>query len=297
MKTEKIEIDGMTCESCEKLVSRAVAKAGGSVKEISASKGNAVIEYTEGEREKMEKAIESAGYSIGGQVSQIPLERQLVTFASDFLAGKPITKPVRDCFTYSIISFIVLLAAIFMLFGSSKYFLYFIYTAISAVAIAGGVALANAYKQHISCMEGMMLGMTIGMSAGFLLGAIAGATNGMFVGSMLGMLVGIALGACTGKSCGIMGAMEGIMAGVMGGTMGAMLTVMMQYDHLAEFLPIFVLANLLTLAGLKYMLYYYPGRRGVAKQVSAATLFSLALLLTALTIAVVLFAPRTGVVI
>jgi len=297
MKTEKIEIDGMTCESCERLITKAVAAAGGKVQQISASKGTAIIEYSEGEREKMDGAIESAGYSISGPVLQVALESQLATFASDFLAGKPVTKPMRDCFTYSVISFIVLLAAVFLLFSSDKYFLYFVYAVISAVAIAGGVALANAYKQHISCMEGMMLGMTIGMSAGFLFGAIIGATNGMFVGSMFGMLIGIVLGVCTGKSCGIMGAMEGLMAGVMGGTMGAMLTVMMQYDHLAEFLPIFVLANLLTLAGLKYMLYYYPGRRGTSKQVSAITLSGLALLLAVLTIAVILYAPRAGVVI
>ena len=297
MKTEKIVIDGMTCESCERLIAKSVAAAGGKVQQISASKGMAVIEYPEGGRETMEKAIEAAGYSIGGSVSQVPLGRQLAAFASDFLAGKPATKPVRDCFAYSVISFIVLSAAVFLLFGTSKYFLYIMYAAISAVAVAGGVALANAYKQHLSCMEGMMLGMTIGMSAGFLFGAVAGATNGMFVGSMAGMLIGIALGAYTGKSCGIMGAMEGIMAGVMGGTMGAMLTVMMQYDHLAEFMPIFVLANLVTLACLKYMLYYYPGRRGTAKQVSAVALFGLALLLTALAISVVLYAPRTGVVI
>jgi len=296
MKTEKIEIDGMTCESCEKLVSHAVAKAGGSVKEISASKGFATIEYPDGEREKMEQAIASAGYSIGGPVLQVPLERQLAAFASDFLAGKPSTKPVRDCFAYSVASFIVLAAAVFLLFSADKYFPYFIYAAISAVAVAGGIALANACKQHLSCMEGMMLGMTIGMSAGFLFGAVVGATNGMFIGSMFGMLIGMALGYYSGKACGIMGAMEGLMAGIMGGTMGAMLTVMMQYDNLALFMPIFVLANLLVLAGLKYMIYYYSCRRGAAKQVSAATLSGLALLLVALTIAVILYAPRSGVV-
>jgi cation transport ATPase len=297
MKTEKIEIDGMTCESCERLITKSVAAAGGKIQKISASEGFAIIECTEGGREKMEKAIEAAGYSIGVSASQVPFERQLSAFITDFLASKPAAKPVRDCFTYSVISFILLAAALFLLFGSSKYFIYFIYAAISAVAIAGGVALASACKRHITCMEGMMLGMTIGMSAGFLFGAIIGASNGMFIGSMFGMLIGMALGAFTGKYCGIMGAMEGLMAGVMGGTMGAMLAVMMQFDNLALFMPIFVLANLLVLAGLKYMLYYYPGRRGTAKQVSAIALFGLALLLTALTVAVALYAPRTGVVI
>jgi len=297
MKTEKIEIDGMTCESCEKLITKSVTAAGGKVQHISASKGFAVIEYSEGEREKMEKAIESAGYSLGGSVVQVPLEHQLSSFMKDFIAGKPATAQVRRCFAASVASFAVLAVTIFLLFLANQYFIYFIYAAISAVAVAGGVALADAYKQHLSCMEGMMVGMTIGMSSGFLFGAIIGATNGMFIGSVFGMAVSIVLGLYSGKACGIMGAMEGIMAGIMGSTMGAMLTVMMQYDHLAEFMPIFVLANLLVLAGFKYMLYYYPGRRGAAKPVSTIGLFGLAFLLTALTIAVAIYAPRFGIAI
>ena len=296
MKTEKIAISGMTCESCEKLITRAVEKAGGAVKEISASKGYAVIDY-EGDKSAIDAAIEKAGYSLDELPPSMPLEQQISTFIGDFIAGKPATKVIRACFTYSVISFIILAAISFAGFASNKYFIYVVYAAISAVAVGGAVALARAYKSHFNCMEGMMVGMTVGMSAGFLFGAIVGATNGMFIGSVFGMLVGMALGYYVGKACGIMGAMEGLMAGVMGGTMGAMITVMMQYDHLAEFLPIFVLANLLVLAGLKYMIYYYPGRRGAGKQVSAAELAGIALALTALTIAVVLYAPRTGVVI
>jgi copper chaperone CopZ len=293
MKTEKIAISGMTCESCEKLITHAVQKAGGSVKEISASKGFAVIDYA-GDKSVIEAAIEKAGYSLDEMPPSTPLEQQLSAFVGDFIAGKPSTKIIRECFTYSMFSFIILAAISFAGFASSKYFLFIICAAISAVAVGGAIALARAYKSHFNCMEGMMVGMTVGMSAGFLFGAIVGATNGMFIGSVFGMLLGMALGYYVGKACGIMGAMEGLMAGVMGGTMGAMLTVMMQFDHLEEFMALFVLSNLLVLAGLKYMIYYYAGKRGEAKFMQFPGFFGLALLLTALTVAVILFAPHSA---
>ena len=63
MKTEKIAISGMTCETCEKLITRAVEKTGASVKEISASKGYAVLDY-DGSRADIEAAIEKAGGTV-----------------------------------------------------------------------------------------------------------------------------------------------------------------------------------------------------------------------------------------
>jgi len=294
MKTEKIAISGMTCESCEKLITHAVEKTGASVKEISASKGFAVIEY-DGDKSAVEAAIEQAGYSLDELPPSTPLEQQLSAFISDFIAGKPATKVIRACFIYSIATFFILCAALYFIFGTpNKYALYMVYSALSAVAVGGAIALARAYKSHFNCMEGMMVGMTVGMSAGFLFGAIVGATNGMFVGSVFGMLLGMALGYYVGKACGIMGAMEGLMAGVMGGTMGAMLTVMMQFDNLDIFMPIFVLSNLLVLAGLKYMIYYYAGKRGEVKFSSPVNFFALALLLAALTVAVILYAPHSA---
>jgi copper chaperone CopZ len=291
-------ISGMTCESCERLIAKAVAEAGGKMKEISASQGFATIEYPEGERGKMEQAIEKAGYSLDELPPSEPIESQLSAFLSDFVSGKPATAVVRQCFAYSVASFLILSAALYFIFGNpNKYALYMIYTALSAVSVTGAFALFRAYGRHFNCMEGMMIGMTIGMAAGFLFGAIVGATNGMFIGSVFGMLMGMALGAFSGKVCGIMGLMEGLMAGVMGGTMGAMLTVMMQFDNLDAFMPIFVLSNLLILAGLKYMIYYYAGRRAAGKLMPAWRFFALAAVLTALTLIVVLYAPRAGVVI
>lgn len=296
MATEKIAISGMTCESCEKLITRAVEKAGAKVKEISASKGYAVIDY-DGSRSAIESAIEKAGYSLDELPPSAPLERQLVSFASDFFAGKPSTRIIRECFTYSVLSFIALAAASAFIGANGKYFLYFIYSAISAVAVGGAIALARAYRSSFNCMEGMMVGMTIGMSAGFLFGAIVGATNGMFIGSVFGMAIGMLLGLYAGKACGIMGAMEGLMAGIMGGTMGAMLSVMMQFDHLDEFMPIFVASNLLVLAGLKYMMHYYAGKRGEVKLMGAPSFFLICALLCAATIAAIICLPKNGVVV
>lgn len=299
MKTEKIEIGGMNCESCERLITKSVTAAGGKVQQISASQGFAVVEYPDGARGGIDAAIESAGYEVGGKSRTLePIEAQLLSFLSDFVSGKPNTALVRTCFAYTVASFFLLSAGLYFVFGSpNKYAAYYLYAALSSVAVGGAFALFRAYKSVFNCMEGMMIGMTIGMSAGFLFGAITGATNGMFVGSVFGMAVGMALGSFAGRCCGIMGVMEGLMAGLMGGTMGAMLTVMMQYDNLALFMPLFVLSCLALLAGLKYMIYYYAGKRIEGKLMPFTSFFALALLLTALTVAVIMYAPHVGIAI
>jgi len=297
MSKLSIKVNGMYCESCEKLLKMEIGDVKG-VSKVEADHARGMVEVEGSASEKsIADAIVKAGYGVGENYAGKSFEQEIGGFVSDFIAGKPSVKSVRTCFAYSIITFIVLAAAAFAGFASSKYFIYMIYAAISAVAVGGAIALFSAYRSRFNCMEGMMIGMTIGMSSGFLFGAIIGATNGMFIGSVFGMLIGMALGAYAGRCCGIMGAMEGLMAGIMGGTMGAMLTVMMQYDHLAEFMPIFVLANLLVLAGLKYMMYHYAARRADGKIMPFASFFALALLLAALTVAVVLFAPKTGVVV
>jgi len=294
MSKLSIKVNGMYCESCEKLLKMEIGDVKG-VSKVEADHARGMVEVEGSASEKsIADAIVKAGYGVGENYAGKSFEQEIGGFVSDFIAGKPSVKSVRTCFAYSIITFIVLAAAAFAGFASSKYFIYMIYAAISAVAVGGAIALFSAYRSRFNCMEGMMVGMTVGMSAGFLFGAIVGATNGMFVGSVFGMLVGMALGYYVGKACGVMGAMEGLMAGVMGGTMGAMLTVMMQFDHLGEFMLLFVLSNLLVLAGLKYMIYYYAGKRGEVKFMPPLNFFALALLLTALTVAVMLFAPHSA---
>jgi len=78
--------------------------------------------------------------------------------------------------------------------------------------------------------------------------------------------------------------------------MGAMLTVMIQYDNLALFMPIFVGSCVLLLAGFTYMIYSSAGKRGEAKLMDFEVFFAIALFLALATTAVVLYAPRSGAV-
>ncbi len=150
----------------------------------------------------------------------------------------------------------------------------------------------NVYGEF-PCMSGMMIGMTIGMVSGFLAGFYVGATNGMFVGGVFGMSVGILLGVWNGKCCGIMGVMEGIMAGFMGGLMGAMTVLMMFNDNLklAGIIVFFILG--IVLFGLNYMVY--KETREVEKKNKQDEFFTIfwSLLLTALTIIIMVFGPRS----
>lgn len=130
-----------------------------------------------------------------------------------------------------------------------------LYLDIAVIALGAALWHFHAYKTEVPCMVGMMIGMTFGMQSGMILGTIIGATNGIFIGSLVGVLVGVLVGAFNGKCCGIMGIMEGMMAGVMGGTMGPMIAVMMQFDRLLYFMPLFMLVNIFILWGLSYMLY------------------------------------------
>jgi copper chaperone CopZ len=303
MKTETISIDGMTCESCERLITKAVEAAGGKVDKISSSEGFAVVEYPEHERKKIINAIEAAGYapdSLPGKGNKESFEAELAHFARNFFSGHHEAAAVRDSAKYSLLTFVILgaislaIASFMQVKPELAVFIY--YAAITAASVSGAVFVYRAYKEY-TCMEGMMIGMTIGMMAGFMLGAIIGATNGMFMGSVFGMVVGMAIGAYCGKCCGIMGLMEGMMAGLMGGTMGAMLSVMMQYDHLQFFMPIFMAACLLILAGLGYMVHKYAGRRQTAAKVEFAPIFLTAALLFGLTIEILLMAPKFGVVV
>jgi len=144
------------------------------------------------------------------------------------------------------------------------------------------------------CMSGMMIGMTIGMIGGFLSGYYVGATNGLFIGTLFGMIVGILLGIWLGSSCGVMGFMEGAMAGFMAGPMGAMTSVMLIYDNVKLMGIIFLFVALVILAALKYMVFLEAkGERQLNE--SLTNILLLSGFLTALTIVVICFGPRSGV--
>jgi hypothetical protein len=163
---------------------------------------------------------------------------------------------------------------------------------LSYAIILPAVQYVQAYRQF-SCTSGMMIGMTIGMVSGFLPGFFIGATNGMFYGSVFGMAIGILLGIWNGKCCGVMGVMEGIMAGFMGGLMGAMSAVMMLNDHLKAAAIIIFIISAVILLGLKYMVYTETRSVKAGNKDSAFFTIFWSVLLTLLTIAMMVFGPRS----
>lgn len=317
-----IYISGMTCGSCERLVTKAIESAGGKVHSISASSGTAVVDYPKVAADNVMEAIAAAGYTLADAPPQKEgacaeecsnedaedpddFAGEMGSFVNRLFSGDGKLANERLLLFYSTASLILMGFVSFFLYlvifknldGFATRMPFAVYTALSSVAITASIAHYQSHRGRFNCMEGMMVGMTIGMMAGFLFGAIIGATNGMFIGSVFGMAVGIIAGAWCGKCCGIMGVMEGIMGGLMAGTMGAMLSVMMLNDNLLLFMPILVGTCLVILAGFTYMLHTTAGRRMERQAMGFAGFFAIALLLCAATIAVMQFAPRSGIVV
>ncbi len=235
-----------------------------------------------------------------------PFEQEAHDFMRHFFGSHPQFSIERELFWQSVFLTVILSGVMLFLdmfwfnssgFPASKmpYLFYMV------IAVVGNIAILwhlRAYPRITSHMDGMMIGMTAGMSTGLMLGAVIGATNGIFIGSLVGLLAGCAVGAYAGKCCGIMGLMEGVMAGIMGGTMGPMISVMMALDHLALFMPLFMLSTVLVLFGLTYMLILSPGR-GPARKPDwdfssfAALCLSAVLLLSAL----IVWGPKGAAVI
>jgi copper chaperone CopZ len=309
--SKTIYIHGMTCASCERLVTKAVESAGGKVHSVDAKEGKATIELAESGAafEKVKDAIVASGYVVAESKNELsqtePFGQQMEVFLKKLLSGEKGLSAERKILKMSLLSFLLIIFAGFFLYlfafrgmpSFSSLFPFLFYTIISAVALTASMAHYRSHKGEFTCMEGMMIGMTIGMMAGFLFGAVIGATNGMFVGSVFGMAIGMLAGAWAGKCCGIMGVMEGMMAGLMGGTMGAMLTVMMLADNLMVFMPIFVASCLAILAGLTYMIYNSAGKRGERELMKFDQFLSLCLLFTLATAIIMLFGPRGPVTI
>jgi hypothetical protein len=174
-----------------------------------------------------------------------------------------------------------------------KYGIYLFLAILSYSLILLSARHVRIYKEF-ACMSGMMIGMTIGMIAGFLSGFFIGATNGMFWGSVFGMAVGILFGVWNGKCCGIMGTMEGMMAGFMGGLMGAM-TALMTFNDNVIYMGIitFIIAGSILL-GLNYMIY--KETREIKEKNSEDNFFIVfwSLLLTAITVWMMVFGPRSA---
>jgi copper chaperone CopZ len=308
-----LKVEGMHCESCEKIISRTVAKhEGAHVKGFDLQENKVRIFCSDEQLPKIKKELLAKGYQLllPGDEAQQGYEAgslsRVMEFASGLISGKEGFVYEHKLLQYAIISLILIFAAqlaiYFVVFGGEASFLrtygsILSLSALSVVAVIFAFYHARIFRKQTSCMTGMMTGMTVGMMGGFMIGAFIGATNGMFIGSLAGMAFGMFLGFEAGRCCGVMGGMEGLMGGLMAGTMGAMLSVMMVYDNLMPFLYILSGVCLAILGGLAYMIYKeYGSIEQEQFDVSAAKFLFYSLILYLAVAALAIFGPKANVV-
>lgn len=266
-----LSLTGMTCTTCEKVISRVAAQGGACVKEVDSRTGTLTLICDANALEPIKQKLAQKGFKERKEGEPADSGRgdpdRVKDYILSLLAGETHVEVEAKLANYAVASSAILMGlgtfsygSLLNGFGSSA-------TAVSLLLLVIATAVMtvftyyhmSCYRKSMSCMHGMMVGMTIGMIGGFMTGALAGATNGIFVGSVVGMFFGIALGVALGRFCGVMGAMEGIMAGLMSGTMGAMTSVMMINDNLVTFLYILAGVCAVILGGLSYMMYREAG--------------------------------------
>ncbi len=309
----ELEMRGMNCESCAKIIVRTVSKhAGASVKQIDTNTNKVALECTPEQLSQIREKLKEQGYQLllPGEKEEKGYEAgslgRGLAFVSGVAKGSPGFSVEHRLLKYSVQSalLILLVQALLYLtvFRSTPKFLesYWSVTllaAVSVVTLIAGAYHAQVFRKTTGCMTGMMVGMTFGMAAGFLIGAFAGATNGMFIGSLVGIAVGMWFGYYTGRCCGVMGVLEGMMGGLMAGTMGAMLSVMMVYDNLVPFLFILTGIEVAIMWAFGYMLYKeYGSIKEGAIDVNAIDFAAYALAFDLVLTLVFVFAPKAGVV-
>jgi len=180
----------------------------------------------------------------------------------------------------------------------TKYWIWFLYLNISISIITGSIWHFFSYKTKINCMTGMMIGMTLGMQVGMMIGAVIGATNGFFIGAMVGVIFGVGIGLIIGvKSKTTMGILQGMMSGIMGGTMGPMISVMMFFDHLKIFMPIYIVINVAILVVMSYMFYEESiiNNKDECKKVNVdvTSTILISVIITIILVGIILFLPRS----
>ncbi len=275
MTEYKLELSGMSCGACERIIERLAEKNGAKVKEIDGNTGRVVVEIpgaAKGEEgtdinEFKAQLAEKGFFEKGSGAGQRGDFSRVAKYLSAVISGEENVAIESRLLNYGLgtgAGLIILSAVVYALFlrGTANGFAYLPIMLLAAVASVSTVFSffhCACYRKFMGCTNGMMVGMTMGMVPGLMAGAILGATNGMFVGSVTGMLFGMGLGYKLGKCCGVMGAMEGLMAGLMAGTMGAMLSVMMLRDNLMAFLFLLFASGAVILFGLSYMLYREQG--------------------------------------
>lgn len=309
----ELTLHGMHCESCEKIIRRAVARhQSAEVRELDVQGNKIRIECREDQLASIRKELTEKGYQLlfAGESPNEGFEAGAMSRGLDFLAksldGAPGFEAEHKLIKYSLSALVIILLTQMVLYLAlfnripkfiDTYWSVTLLSSVSVVALIATYYQADAFRKKTSCMTGMMVGMTFGMAGGFLIGAFVGATNGMFVGSIVGMVAGMGLGYYSGKCCGVMGAMEGLMGGLMAGTMGAMLSVMMIYDNLIPFLFILTAVELVIMAAFSYMIFKEHGNlEGRALNVTWLEFIVVTLAFDLALTAVYVFAPKAGVV-
>lgn len=303
----RLELSGMKCESCERLVRRAAHKAGAEVREVNSNAGFATFACGDAMLPALKKALAEKGFAEKGSADGGRGDfGRLFAYARGVLEGKEEVAVENALLNYSLGAFAMLVALVAALYMSVLRGMPNAagYAPLALLAIGSAAVLAfsyyhlGTYRRKLSCTNGMMAGMTLGMMAGFLVGALIGSTNGMFVGSLAGMAAGIFFGVGIGRHCGVMGGLEGMMAGLMAGTMGAMLSVMMVNDHLLAFLYVLFALCAAILGGLSYMMHREAeeeaGKQDLKAGFGEFAGFATVLVLGALFL--MLFGPKSGIV-
>ena len=214
------------------------------------------------------------------------------------LGGKRVEGELVKTICYSLLTSAVVLGLLyffrfrFMSDFNTRYGLVLFLAVLTYALLVSCIRHVRAYRE-LPCMTGMMVGMTLGMIGGFLPGLLVGATNGMFVGSLFGMGVGILIGVWTGSCCGVMGVMEGMMAGLMGGLMGAMTAVMTFNDHLSALLIVVWCVGAIILIGLQYLVYHEMRDSEAQRNEEYLITSILTFVLLIVTVAVMVYGPRS----
>ena len=242
----KVYCPDLECDSCVKIVTKALEKAGFSNFKLD---NEGVILDTQVDPNHAVKIIQEKGYRAG----LTPFERKRMGERwRDFKENKEKYQVEYKLLEYGVMTFLLLIGLELVAYSAffknipdfaDNYAWWLFYSALSIVGIAAAVVHIRSYRVEVTHMVGMMIGMTVGMQSGLLIGIILGATNGLFVGSLVGMIAAVILGIINGKCCGVMGVLEGMMAGVMGGTMGGMIGAMMVVDNILLFMPFFIIIN------------------------------------------------------
>tara|TARA_Y100000310_G_scaffold225672_1_gene227718 strand:- start:15172 stop:16077 length:906 start_codon:yes stop_codon:yes gene_type:complete len=298
MKTT-VFVPDIECDSCVKILTKKF-KTISAIKQFTIKEDQIIFEHDEKSLspEDIVKTIKEADF----RAATNPFERKsFKERMRDFKENPAKYALERRGIIYALTIFIILsVLGIFAYFTflhtipnfAKDYGWWLLYLILSTTFLGFALWHIQSYKGKVTCM--------VGMQSGMMLGAILGATNGFFIGAFVGMLIGVLVGAWTGTCCGIMGVMEGMMAGLMGGTMGPMISLMMFFDHLLWFMPLYMLINIIILLGLSYLLFeeVVEHKQGIQKKhIDFVTFAFITLIVTVALAALMIYGPKSSFII